>query len=407
MSLKRALFSEPKVLITGVEGAGKTLFAVQQSDLLSKAESAPLYQVNIRGADPHHLPKLPFDLREMSDEVDPETGDQLPRWAAELEPGTVVIVDECHKVYPQRGPGRPPKDIEMLGEGRQKGIRFVYLSQSPESIDAFLRDRIHRHFHLERRGNMERATVFEFDHYVFRPRTAWQERKDAITHFWAYPKEYFGWYTSAKTHTFKRRIPLKIWAALAFIPLAGFIAWKVWTSVGGLASGITGTPAAAAAKPSPAATAAAASRERRELPTFEDPQEYARQFFPLQAHQPWSALAYQGRKVQAEPEIYCVASKAGIGGDDRWHAGGCTCLTEQGTSYPLEPHVCEHVARHGNYNPFREPAKALDRPSDRDARLAGPKPVEPRVAASGVAQQGAATDSAFGDLASYGDLGIP
>lgn len=358
MSLKRALFSEPKVLITGVEGAGKTLFAVQQSDLLAKAEGGQLYQVNIRGADPHHLPRLPFDLREMSDQVDPETGDQLPRWAVDLEPGSVVIVDEAHKVYPQRGPGRPPKDIEMLGEGRQKGIRFVYLSQSPDSIDSFLRERIHRHFHLERRGNMERATVFEFDHYVFKPRTAWQERKDATTHFWQYPKEYYGWYTSAKSHHFKLRIPWKVWAALLFIPIMVWVAYSVISKVGGLASGVMPSAPGASATNAPG-TASSSTREGRKLPVHTDPTAYAQQFFPLHVHQPWSAPAYQGREVVAHPELYCMSSTPGRDANERQRGASCSCITDQGTTYPMEDAMCKHLAQHGNYNPFRTPPPAI------------------------------------------------
>lgn len=398
ISGNRPLFSEPKVLITGVEGAGKTLFAVQQADLLAKIEGAPVYQVNIRGADPGHLPKLPFDLREMSDQKDPETGDQLPRWAVDLPVGTVVIVDECHKVYPQRGPGRPPKDIEMLAEGRQKGIRFIYLSQTPDSIDSFLRERIHRHFHLERRGNMERATIFEFDHYVFKPRTAWQERKDATVHFWAYPKEYFGWYQSAKVHQFKRRIPWKIFAALLFLPVAGFVAWQVVAKVGGLKEGAmpgkgpTGQPTAAKIEPTT------------------EPAEYGKQFVPVVPWMPWSAPAFQGREIAAEPEVYCMASGAGV--DAQGHRKGpeCTCLSEQGTRYPMAYEICAAVAKDGTYNPYREPVE--DAPvNDRES---GRKPVEAHPGPSGVAMIPEASYTSgtntgitgYGGIASYGGMGV-
>lgn len=372
---KKPLFSEPKVLITGVEGSGKTLFAVQQADLLAQAEGGMIYQVNIRGADPGHLPKLPFDLREMSTAVDPETGDLLPRWAVDLEPGSVVIVDEAHKTYPQRGPGRPPKDVEMLGEGRQKGIRFVYLSQSPDSIDSFLRERIHRHFHMERRGNMERATIFEFDHYVFKPRTAWQERKDATTHFWAYPKEYFGWYTSAKSHHFKRRIPWKVWAALAFIPIAVFVGYQVVSKVGGLSGGDV-LPGVSAASASDGALA-----HGRQAKVESDPLAYMKQFAPIVQPLPWSAPAFQGREVAAEPEIYCAASGAGEDADGKHREAGCTCITEQGTRYTMPTNDCRNIAQHGVYNPYREPRGKRDsRESDDERR----KPVEARSGPSGV-----------------------
>lgn len=402
ISANRPLFSEPKVLITGVEGAGKTLFAVQQADLLAQHEGAPVYQVNIRGADPGHLPKLPFDLREMSNEVDPETGDTLPRWAVELPIGSVVIVDESHKVYPQRGPGKPPKDVEMLAEGRQKGIRFIYLSQSPDSIDSFLRERIHRHFHLERRGNMERATIFEFDHYVYKPRTAWQERKDAQVHFWAYPKEYFGWYSSAKTHHFKRRIPWKIFAALLFLPIAGFVAWQVVSKVGGLADGVM-PGAVAPATHSPSKSAGA-------VVTTDDAATYAKQFVPVIQWMPWSAPAYQAREIVAEPDLYCMESGAGRDAQGKHSDGSCSCVTEQGTRYAVEEPICKAIALHGTYNPYREPM--------RDTRSAmneggGRKLVEARPGPSSVGPAIPSSESvigtstnAYGSIASYGAMGV-
>lgn len=357
ISDKKPLISEPKVLITGVEGAGKTLFAVQQADLLSQAEGGEIYQVNIRGADPHHLPRLPFDLKELaynddrSPMLDPETGEHLPKWAT-LPPGTVVIVDEAHKVFPQRGPGRPPRHIEMMAEGRQAGVRFVLLSQAPDSIDSFLRQRIHRHYHLERKGNLERSTVFEFDHCVSYPRTAWQERKDAQVHFWAFPKRYYGWWESAKTHSFKFRIPWKIWAALVFVPFAGFFAWKVIHTVGGLTDSmgeVVPSPASAV-EGKPANRGAGRDDEGKgkgnRLPVTEDPSAYLKQFQPLVPTMPWSAVAFQRQEVQTRPELYCMA----VGQDG---SEGCRCYTEQATPYELRRDLCQHIARNGIYNPHR------------------------------------------------------
>ena len=420
ISSNTALISEPKVLITGVEGAGKTLFAVQQADLLTKAEGGVLYTKNIRGADPHHLPELPFPLDEMAfngdgtPRVDPDTGDHLPKWAT-LEPGSVILVDEAHKVFPQRGPGRPPKWIEMLAEGRQFGIRFILLTQSPGAMDSFLRDRISRHYHLERKGNMERATVFEFDHCVMFPRTAWQERKDAQVHLWAYPKQYYGWYKSAKTHSFKLRIPWKIWAALAFLPVAGFVAWQVYTQVGGVMDGVTGELSSGGGgtafyQPGDDSDTQPDRRGRdgNRMPVTADEAEYRKRFEPLVASAPWSAPAYQGRPVEARPELYCAVFGAGQTATGEWRDERCSCLTEQGTRYALAKDVCmQVVADGGTYNPHR-------RDEPRSGPRAGGEPGEPRVGASGVRQPptsyAAPVASAGGaaghwGVASYGDIG--
>lgn len=358
ISNTKPIFTEPKCLVTGVEGAGKTLFSVQQADLLSTSEGGMIFQVNVRGADPAHLPKLPFKLDAMafnddgSPVIDAETGDHLPMWAT-LPPGSVIIVDEAHKVYPQRGPGRPPKHIEMLAEGRQHGIRFIYLSQAPASMDGFLRDRISRHYHLERKGNMERATILEFDHCVLYPRTAWQERKDAQVHFWTYPKAYYGWYKSAKSHQMKLRIPWKIFAAVLFIPVVGFVAWNVIDKVGGLGEEGGGFLPEAVAAESSDKPRRGESGERRGLEVELDAGRYLAQFRPVIPERPWSAPAFQTAAITAQPDVYCVTGSPGHDALGEWREASCTCLTEQGTPYRVERAQCENIARHGIYNPHR------------------------------------------------------
>lgn len=415
ISSDKPLISEPKVLVTGVEGTGKTLFAVQQADLLTREEGGILYTLNIRGADPGHLPKLPFGIADMAynddgtPQLDPETGDHLPKWAT-LPPGSVILIDEAHKVFPQRGPGRAPKHIEMLAEGRQFGIRFILLTQAPQSLDSFLRDRISRHYHLERKGNMERATVFEFDHCVMWPRTAWQERKDAQVHFWAYPKQYYGWYTSAKAHTFKRRIPFKIVLAALFVPLAIFIGWNVYTKVSSVMEGtIAGVSGASSSASSGSAPVAGSQPEgRHAVRATDDPAAYLRQFQPVVGTHPWSAPVYQGREVRSQPDLYCMRSSSGVGADGNWREGRCSCFTEQATRYGLDTAMCNAIVDAGGiYNPYRDP-------QPRDTGRGQAKPAEARFGPSGVpAPQPNSTYASgaggltYGQMAAYGDMGVP
>lgn len=405
----KPIFSEPKCLLTGVEGAGKTLFAIQQADLLTSAEGGELYQINIRGADPGHLPKLPFDIRAMafnddgSPLIDPETGDHLPKWAT-LPPGSVIIIDEAHKVYPQRGPGRPPKDIEMLAEGRQHGIRFIYMTQSQDSLDMFLRQRISRHFHLERKGNMERATVFEFDHCVRDPRTAWIERKQAVTHFWKYPKQYFGWYTSAKSHHFKLRIPLKMWAAIAFVPVLGYVGWELYHNMSGMLNGTMQqtVPAAAAKQGEGGLVTSLGDGSEGRRPVITDERIYSKQFQEVVPGMPWSAPAYQQRPVVAEPELFCVSSAGGLDGQGEYKDAGCSCITEQGTRYPTKRKDCEAiVAAGGLYNPFRKPVQAVP------ATAESAKPESLSNQALGVRSASHSVVTASSVRPQYGDVGLP
>lgn len=362
--------TDPKILITGVEGAGKTLFAVQQADLLLKSFEGgepELWQINIRGADPAHLPKLPFALSDMATDadgnpvIDPETGDALPRWAT-LPQGSVVIVDEAHKVMPQRGPGRPPKWIEMMAEGRQAGVRFILITQSPSSLDNFLRERISRHLHLERKGGLSRATVLEFDHCVDRPQTAFAERRDAQVHFWAYPKEYYGWYTSAKAHYFKFRLPLKIWLALAFIPVAAYLGYRAYTGVGELTSG-SGLGAIAAPsgadffQPDDPVAAPASAPVQSDY-------DFIASFIPVDPSMPWTAPAYRDRPILAQPDILCISH--GTGGLD-----GCQCYTEQVTKLDVPADVCRRISFDGIYNPYRQPPVLPSSSTPADPGLGG------------------------------------
>jgi len=413
--MKRSLISEPKSLVTGVEGAGKTLFCVQQADLLTRSEGGSIFQVNIRGADPAHLPKLPFPLSEMAVRdgkpvVDPETGDELPRWAVDLEPGTVVIVDEAHKVYPQRGPGRPPKHIEMLAEGRQHGIRFIFMSQQPDSMDAFVRGRINRHYHLERKGNLNRATILEFDHCVLYPQTAWAERKNAQVHFWKYPKEYFGWYQSAKSHHFRLRIPLKIVAALLFVPVAAFFIWKLFHSVSPVMHGITSNSKGA----SPAGLVAGASvspqgEGQRQRIRYASIGEYSKWFTPLNPSMPWSAQAFQDREISAHPEIYCMASGAGVDAQGKRQGESCSCVSEQGTPITTPPALCSTIARGGGvYNPYREPRQSRNSgfSGGEQAVVTFDESSRPVVGEASGSASSNSEGQGYGTLPGYGGMGV-
>lgn len=85
---------------------------------------------------------------------------------------------------------------------------------------------------------------------------------------------------------------------------------------------------------------------------------------------------FDGREVQAIPRRFCVIS--GEGTDQR-----CNCYTEQVTLLrDIPPGVCVHVARWGEYDPFRAPPEAgranqvfeLEPPAPRTAAGTGSDP---------------------------------
>lgn len=364
-------FTDPLTLVTGKQGAGKTLLAIAAADGMKQADpTVTVWQLNIRNADPRYLAPLPFDPSEM---VEGEGGVMVPRWTT-LPPKSVILVDEAHRVFPQRGPGRPPLWIEAMSETRYQGVRWVLITQAPASVDAFLRDRTNRHLHVERKGGLGGAAVYEFDRCVDADRD-YRARKDATLIPFKYPKQFFSRYDSAKDHHFRIRIPWKLWLVFPFLALAGYVAWNVVAKVGDVMNGVTEKIVGQAGpasdeKPRPVKPSESSDSQ----PIVRDPVAWAEQFRPLLPAQPWSAPAYQGRKVAAQPEVYCISK--GINGRE-----GCNCYTEQATRYQLDSATCLDIARWGNYNPFRDPIGRVGEASR--------EPEKPRAAASGEAMPSA------------------
>ena len=347
---RRSFISEPINIVTGSLGAGKTLFAIEQADLLRQSgDATQVYQLGINEPDLRKLPALPFPIEEWHEHAD----------AGELK-GAVIIVDEFHKCMPQRGQGRPPKFVEEMAEARKRGVRFIFLTQSAE-FDHFLKGtRLNRHFYLSRKSGQPRSTIYEWQNrFVANPEENKDAKKAAMVHLgWKHPvKEYGDWYKSAESHHFRVRLPLRIMLVPFFIVFVGWALWSTFDSVGGLLS------PDAEASPAPASTGAVNSmlgptsdREGRSgfQPTT-DPGQYLARFNPVIPTMPYSAPVFQDRPVRAEPDMLCVISGDGLDGNGTHQAGGCSCFTEQATPYQVEDAFCRQAARGGFYNPYRAP----------------------------------------------------
>ncbi|MTI72833.1 MAG: hypothetical protein FH747_04120 [Stenotrophomonas sp.] len=387
--MKKPLISAPINVVTGTLGAGKTLFAIEQADLLIQSKQADVvYQLGINEPDLRKLPALPFPIEE---------------WAMRADKGelknAVIIVDEFHKWMPARGPGRPPKWIEEMAESRRRDVRWILLTQSGD-FDHFLKGtRLNKHWHLSRKGYLNRSTIYEWsERFVNNPADNKEARKEAVLTNWWHPKKYYGWYVSAAAHRFKVRLPFRAVAALALIPVILYFGINGAKFMGGI---VTGKGLATVAPQSSHAGVGDAgmgqgsrmedgrstgSRGASIRPT-DNVGEYLTQFEPIIAQMPWSAPVYQGREVVAQPEIYCMSS--GMDGRD-----GCNCYSEQGTKLSRVPvEICRVVAREGVYNPYRPPLSAFaaasidgvrhdggsDAPLAPAAAVAIPRPAEPAL----------------------------
>lgn len=381
--MKRSVISEPINIVTGALGAGKTLFAIQQADLLRRAGDAKqVYQVGINKPDLRKLPDLPFPLEEWADRAD----------AGELE-DCVIIVDEFHKYAPQRAQNsRPPKWIEEMAEARKRDVRFILLTQSNE-FDHFLKGtRLNRHFYIARKSGMGRSTVFEWTaRFVGNPEENKDARAAAIRFTWKHPvRDYGDWYESAKAHRFRIRLPFRAYLAIAFVPVAGFIIWRALSGMGDLIGGSLGGDALASAGPVAGQSGTVVREEKSGSVRTDDLETYLKEFNPLHPTLRWSAPAFQGREVRSDPQLFCSKGGEGIDANGEWQGATCTCFTEQMTRVAVDLFQCDTIVREGLYNPFKAPPVSTGRGGEPDGKGSlTPRPAAaappPPVAGAGAA----------------------
>ncbi|TAA08852.1 hypothetical protein EA659_13455 [Pseudoxanthomonas winnipegensis] len=396
---------EPINIITGAQGAGKTLFAIAQSDALRKwGDAKKLFAIGINEPDTRKLPPLPFPIQDW----------YLPEHAETIN-GAVIIVDEFHEVFPQRGQGKPPEYVEQLAQARKRGVRFVFLTQSVE-FDHFLKgSRCNRHFHLERKAGLRGCTVREWQNeFCAYPKD--KRMQERATWFrWNHDLRYKDWYVSAESHHFRPRIPFRIIGAAIFVVAAVWFAQRAYNGVGGLfrgdASALTGKasdiPAGLPSASDKPTFFQANADPAKPLPMTKDQGEWSSRFLPVHPEAPWSAPAFQGRAVAADPQLYCIAMGDGLDGNGEWSAASCHCYTEQATRYAMaiSDDRCRLLASQGVYNPYKPPLNGPQRAAGGEA--GGEAHSAPRPTAPGGGAFHGAVISSQPSTAAKGLVGTP
>jgi len=313
-------------LITGLPGAGKTLWALNLVKGLADKEQREVYYNGIADL------RLPW--------VELEKGEDWVNCPA----GSIIVIDEAQRVFRPRGVGSVvPPHVALLETHRHRGVDLVLITQHPKLADSNVRRLVGRHYHVCRAFGTKLARVHEWSEVNQDPD---RSRADSVTHEWRYPVESFSWYKSAEVHTHKARIPARVYAML-LLPLVfaglvygvySFTRSKFWgegvevkkdTSNGGLvvsAPGSAGSPGAKAPR------------------TLV---EYVRERQPLLPEVPYSAAVYQDvvKVVDAPYPAGCVAT-----------VRSCRCYSQQGTRLQLpEPH-CRHLVETGFFKDFETPA---------------------------------------------------
>lgn len=318
--------------ITGLPGNGKTLYALHWVKQKAEKEGRPVFYAGIKDL------KLPWT------EVDPL------KWF-ECPPNAIVVIDECQRYFGVRPRGqKPPPHAEQLETHRHLGIDLVLITQSPMLLDNHDRSLIATHFHVVRNFGLARATVYEFQQCrdnVLKSRTG------GIRHEWAYPKEAYGWYTSAEVHTHKARIPARVWILLALPLVLGLIIWFMvvrWEKKIKGEDLPTSTPATLTAGYVHQSNTGGKAQPLTKA-------EYVASYQPRVEGLAYTAPVYDEvtKPQQAPYPAACIQSKT-----------RCQCYTQQGTRLDVPTPLCEGITAGGFFVAWDKPvvqAVRMERPA--------------------------------------------
>ncbi|MDD2609520.1 MAG: zonular occludens toxin domain-containing protein [Giesbergeria sp.] len=311
-------------LITGTNGAGKTLNALKWIRERSLKESRPVC---------HNGRFEPVPGGELADwkHID------IKSWQDEPD-GTIFLVDECHNDFPLRAPSSAPPDyVKMLAEHRRRGFDFYLITQHPQNIDAFVRRLIGSpgwHRHLKRTFGGDLVSCIEWAAVNPNCEKDGSGKTGTVTMI-PFPKDVYGWYKSASLHTAKRRIPWRVWLFVACAVIAPLLIFLAFNAVGkNLAKNSdvsSEIKKPADSLPSPSAPAPASV-------TSTSAEQYVLQRLPRLPDFPHTAPVYDEvtKPVHAPYPAACVQSSS-----------VCKCYTQQGTLLRVDVSVCVRIVAEG------------------------------------------------------------
>lgn len=321
-------------LVTGQPGHGKTAYAIDKAFAFQK-EGRAIYAHGIKDFD--------YERAKWTHLEDPKLWEQLPD-------GSVILLDECYTVFPNRNPGsKVPDHVEAMARHRHRGFDFILIAQQGLQLDPFLRGLYEEHCHVRQTSVIKSKTKLKkWDAYQGNVGGPCGNVVD-----WVRPKYVFDYYTSTTLVTTKRTIPRWMWtvmAGLCFVLLCLVYLKHSYTKK---INDMSAHPVAA--DQSGTAVTGASAKGAAVPPPPKTPTEYAKEHLPRFASMPWTAPVYDQRQVTVDPQLLCMSSSAGLDANGKHVDGGCHCVTEQNTVYEMNEAECRRVARVGPpYNPYRQ-----------------------------------------------------
>jgi len=315
-------------LITGVPGAGKTLYALNLVKARAEKEGRTVYQSGIADC------TLSWETLD-----DPAAWEKVPD-------GSLVLIDEAQRAFRPRGVGSVvPPHVAALETHRHRGLDIVLTTQHPNLVDANVRRLVGQHFHVVRRFGAQRAVIYEWPsaHEIGKG-----SLDDALRHEFRYPVGAFAWYKSAELHTHKRHVPFRVIFLFLAPLIIGGLCWAAYESLRGYwdASRKSEGPellVTAPGKGSPGAAAAPGGTVRGAAPGGGTVGEYLAAYKPRVEGLSYTAPVYDEitKPTRAPVPVACVSS------GDR-----CECYSQDATVLAVDRGFCRMAVERGVFVNF-------------------------------------------------------
>ncbi|MBA2675380.1 zonular occludens toxin domain-containing protein [Ramlibacter sp.] len=343
-------------LMTGANGAGKTLFTLKDVRELQLKTNRDVYY-NGRFEMLAEFGWKKIDIKD---------------WES-IPDGAIFVVDECHNDFPLRGNGAPvPRYVQQLAEHRRRGFDFFLITQHPQNIDVFVRRLIgppgwHRHLKVVGLGMVSQAEWNHANPNCEKPGAAASGQSTMRTH----PKEVYGWYSSATLHTGRPRIPKQLVYGLVALLLVPALLWfavsRMRSSFGG--SAVAGAKPAASAPASLSSSTHVTGRPGATVFNIGDGANaaaYLASRTPRLNGLPHTAPAYD---TLTQPQQVPYVAACLLGKKDGHET--CNCWTQQATLLTTPDALCRQVVAQGYFVDWHRPPELVARAS----RLAASEPV--------------------------------
>ncbi|WP_018076746.1 zonular occludens toxin domain-containing protein [Thiobacillus denitrificans] len=331
-------------LITGIPGRGKTALLVSMLMEYEKKAERPLFVMGVPSLKIEHIVAPPVtEWTEMRPSPEDST---LELAYFTFPPNSILIVDECQRVYrPRASASKVPPYVAALETHRHTGLDIILLTQKPKLIDTNVRELVGRHIHI--RDGLLGRYLYEWPHIA--DGESRLDRADAAKRKFSPPKEAFSKYKSAEAHTKNKfRVnQLFIYAGLALALLA-----YQSTKVFGIFDKYTSPDKTHAAvqegdlPPRSGAEARAPSPARLSELTLARKMPLIEALTPSDPHNPLSAPLY----ASATPPVVVPEIQGCIANTKK-----CTCFTQQQTPLWIPDEQCRQRAAGLYFDPYRQP----------------------------------------------------